>query len=398
MDISSNTITRIRGNYIEITYNGINMRISKNAENCWCYKNADTMQKLENESIFKVGDKEFKIIQTEKRDGNFIIIPLITTLITISVILFQTYTLIKESDETNGINTDKVENGVPDTTIAQEPESAITSKEDFSSKNMENFQTEDDNPPNDDEIVEDIHSFVEKNDDMFKENIKVDWTSFQEGAKQRRNLLNNPSEMGIQVSKYQGDIEWEKVKADGIDYAIIQAGSRGYELGGLNEDPYFKKNMDGATANDIKIGVSFHSQAINHEEMDEEIELIIKSIQGYHLDYPIGITLLREENFRTSELTYEDYIDLIKYFCIRIKQKGYTPMIMGTADWFEQFSEGQYFDGYLKMVYDPNNPPSDINNCIIWIYRANSKNLINGIENNLVVAISVGAYIDENEH
>lgn len=73
-------------------------------------------------------------------------------------------------------------------------------------------------------------------------------------------------------------------------------------------------------------------------------------------------------------------------------------MIMGTSDWFEQFSEGQYFDGYLKMVYDPNNPPSDINNCIIWIYRANSKNLINGIENNLVVAISVGAYIDENEH
>lgn len=250
---------------------------------------------------------------------------------------------------------------------------------------------------NNDKVIKDTDSLVEGNSDLFVESITIDWESFQQSPKQRRELLNNSSEMGIQVSKYQGVIEWGKVKADGIDFAIIQAGSRGYKEGGLNVDPYFKTNIDEATANGIKVGVSFHSQAINRGEIDEEIELIMKSVNGYDLKYPIGITLLQEENYRTSKLTFNEYIDLIKYFCICIEENGYTPMIMGEAEWFEQFSEGNFFDGYLKMVYDPNNPPSDINNCIIWIYTANSKGLINGINDDLVVAMSVSAYTNEND-
>lgn len=318
-------------------------------------------------------------------------------MLTISVLLFQVSTLMKESQEKERIEKNEIEKEHLNTTMDIETDSSITKNESPSIINRHNLKSNEENSSNNNEIVEDIHSFVENNDDLFKENIYVDWKSFRQGVKERRILLNNPSEMGIQVSKYQGDIEWEKVKDDGIDYAIIQAGSRGYETGGLNEDPYFKINIDRATFNGIKVGVSFHSQAINREEIDEEIELIMESIKGYDLDYPIGITLLQEENFRTFVLTYNEYVDLIKYFCIRIKQKGYIPMIMGTADWFEQFSEGKFFDGYLKMVYAPNDPPSDINNCVIWIYRANSKKLVNGVKDELAIAISVSAYVNQSE-
>ena len=223
-DIDNNTITRIRGNYIDITYNGESVRIIKEDGKSWYYKKADDKKELKNESVFKVGDREFVIVSTEKRDGRFILIPLTITMITISALLYQTNILMKENGEKEEIEKeeikrDEIEKDNLNTTIAIEPESIITNNEEPSSMNENDLQS-----------------------NFFKEDINIDWESFQEEAKQRRILLSNPSEMGIQVSKYQGDIEWEKVKADGIDYAIIQAGSRGYETGRLNEDPNFKKN------------------------------------------------------------------------------------------------------------------------------------------------------------
>lgn len=382
-DIANNTITRIRGNYIDITCNEETVRIVKEDGNKWYYKKADEKRELDYESVFQVDDREFELFRTEKRNGIYILIPLSITMLTILALFLQTYTLLNESKD---LEKSEIENDNIDITMEIPVDFETTTTENGVSDQRKN---EDDLQVSDNNEEKEVAYSIKDN--------SIDWESFQSSEKERRNLLNNPSEIGIQISKYQGDIEWDKVKADGIDYAIIQAGSRGYEMGGLNVDPYFKKNIDEAKANGIKVGVSFHSQAINREEIDEEIELIMNSIEGYNLDYPIGITLLREENFRTSALTFDEYIDLIKYFCSCIEQRGYASMIMGEADWFDQFSEGKIFDGYYKMVYDPNDPPSDINNCIIWIYNAHAEKMVDGIKDNLEVAISVSAYVGENE-
>lgn len=94
---------------------------------------------------------------------------------------------------------------------------------------------------------------------------------------------------GIDVSKWQGNIDWKAVAGAGIDFAIIRVGYRGYTAGSLVEDEYFRKNIAGATKAGIKVGVYFFTQAITEAEAVEEASMAIECVKGYHLDYPIFI-------------------------------------------------------------------------------------------------------------
>lgn len=80
---------------------------------------------------------------------------------------------------------------------------------------------------------------------------------------------------GIDVSSWQGNINWAQVKASGVDFAIIRAGFRGYGNGSMNEDAYFKQNVANATANGVKVGVYFYSAAVNETEALEEAMWIV---------------------------------------------------------------------------------------------------------------------------
>ena len=243
--------------------------------------------------------------------------------------------------------------------------------------------------------------FLEEND---KNSAVIDWEWEYEGNADdmRPYLKNTPSELGIDVSKYQGTIDWEKVKADGIDFAIIRVGSRGYGSGGdLYSDSKFKENMDGAVANGIKTGVYFYSQATNRNEVDEEIDKILKDIEGYSLDYPIGVELICEgDDYRTYELStiehQEEYIDLIKYYCNSIKQNGYTPMIYGTMEWFQQFPTGT-FDEYYKWIYSSDSAPSNVENSIVWQYTHDAIGKVDGIDDKRQVSINLSVYDGEND-
>ena len=83
---------------------------------------------------------------------------------------------------------------------------------------------------------------------------------------------------GIDVSKYQGNIDWNKVRDDGIEFVIIRAGYRGYGSGVLVEDPKFRQNIEGATAAGLKVGVYFFSQAITTEDSVEEASLCLQAV------------------------------------------------------------------------------------------------------------------------
>ncbi len=226
----------------------------------------------------------------------------------------------------------------------------------------------------------------------------IDWEWEYEGITDnwRRFLINTPSELGIDVSAYQKTIDWEKVRADGIDFAVIRVGYRGYEYGNISLDSKFKENMDGAIANDIKVGVYFYSQATNQDEMDEEINELLKSIEGYNIDYPVVIELVCEKGYRTYEVfTIEEYIDLINYFCTKIKQSGYTPMIYGSMEWFQQFP-ADAFGGYYKWVYSSDSTPDEIDNCVIWQYTNNAVG-VDGIDDGIKVSINLSVYDGEND-
>ena len=137
---------------------------------------------------------------------------------------------------------------------------------------------------------------------------------------------------GIDVSQYQKDINWQKVKAAGIEYAFIRVGYRGYgSAGTLGEDPYYVKNMEGAIAAGIKVGVYIFSQAISVAEAEEEAQYILDRLGTYKismplvLDYEYAATGLGR--LYNAKLSKNYATEVCMAFCNKIAKAGYTPMV-----------------------------------------------------------------------
>lgn len=139
---------------------------------------------------------------------------------------------------------------------------------------------------------------------------------------------------GIDVSDWQSFITWSKVKAAGIDYAFIRVGYRGSTSGTLNDDKYYKINMDNASANGIKIGAYIFSQAITPGEAIEEADYLLERVANY----PISMPLVFDYEFygtgrlRTAKLSKEEGTAICLAFCKRIAEAGYTPMVYANPD------------------------------------------------------------------
>lgn len=139
----------------------------------------------------------------------------------------------------------------------------------------------------------------------------------------------------IDVSEWQKEIDWAKVKADGIEYAIIRVGYRGYgEEGTLSEatkDKYFETNMQNAIANGIKVGVYIFSQAITEEEAREEARYILNHIGSYKISLPLVMDYeysgVGGGRIFKANLSKKKATNVCLAFADEIKASGYTPMI-----------------------------------------------------------------------
>lgn len=140
---------------------------------------------------------------------------------------------------------------------------------------------------------------------------------------------------GIDVSRYQGNIDWKKVKNAGVDFAIIRLGYRGMNEGTLEMDPYYEANIDGAAAAGIKTGVYFFSQAITVEEAVEEAQMVLEQIQGHEISYPVifDTEVVPNKNARANNLPRDLRTQICKAFCDTIAAGGYHPMIYANTRW-----------------------------------------------------------------
>ena len=134
-------------------------------------------------------------------------------------------------------------------------------------------------------------------------------------------------ELGMDISQFQGDINWKKVKADGIKFAFIRCGGRGYSKGACYDDTKFFQNVKNAKAAGVKVGVYFFSQALTALEAVEEASITLEKIKGLSIDLPVVIDWESEPGYRTYKLKGMDYVNVIDAFCSLIAQNGYTPAI-----------------------------------------------------------------------
>ena len=132
---------------------------------------------------------------------------------------------------------------------------------------------------------------------------------------------------GIDVSAYQGDIDWTAVAASGIEYAIIRCAWRGYGEGNLYEDETYRQNMEGALAAGLDVGVYIFSQATNILEAAEEALFVVELLEGYELALPVFFDWERpaDEAARTRDTDGETITQCCLEFCRLIEAAGYTP-------------------------------------------------------------------------
>ncbi len=161
------------------------------------------------------------------------------------------------------------------------------------------------------------------------------------------------SQKVIDVSKFQGEIDWKKVKSSGVDGAIIRVGNRGYgSTGKLIEDEYAKTNLENAKKAGIKIGVYFYSQAITEEEVDEEVQLCLDIIKGYELDYPVYFDTESSatNSGRADDLSADIRTKLAKRFCKAVEKEGYKAGIYSNLKWFIMSLNLEELEDYDKWI------------------------------------------------
>jgi len=145
--------------------------------------------------------------------------------------------------------------------------------------------------------------------------------------------------VAVDVSTYQTDVDWDMVKASGVDVAIVRTGFRGYgEEGKLVEDNQFKANLGGALEAGLECGVYFFTEAISYEEGAEEARFVLEQIRDYNITQPVVVDTekIGTEGARANDIDNETRTQALLGFCETIEAAGYTPMIYASTAWFCQ--------------------------------------------------------------
>lgn len=195
-------------------------------------------------------------------------------------------------------------------------------------------------------VFKDILDTINHNN-LVVENIKADEES---GEITYVDGEETVSHKGIDVSKFQGQIDWESVRDDGVEYAFLRLGIRGYTTGEIVLDETFEENVEGALEQDINVGVYFFTQAVTEEEILEEADFVIENLKPYRIDYPVVIDVedVESASARTKDLTPQERTKLVITFCERIKEAGYTPMIYGNLKTFMLMLDVTQLEEYEK--------------------------------------------------
>ncbi len=155
--------------------------------------------------------------------------------------------------------------------------------------------------------------------------------------------------LGIDVSKWNGSIDWNAVKAAGVEFVIIRVGYRGSSAGALIDDAKFATNIQGAKAAGLKVGVYFVTQAVNDVEAVYEASMVLDRIKGYSLDYPVFLDV-EASGGRGDAIDKATRTAVITAFCETIRNAGYTAGIYANKTWLDTKMDTSGFGNYVIWV------------------------------------------------
>ena len=194
---------------------------------------------------------------------------------------------------------------------------------------------------------------------------------------------------GIDVSKWNGTIDWTSVKNSGVNYVIIRCGYRGSSTGALVVDPKFEKNIKGATAAGIKVGVYFFSQAVNKNEAVEEASMVLELIKKYTISYPVFLDV-EASGGRADSINKTTRTEVIKAFCETIQNSGYTAGLYANKSWLTNKIDTSQLTKYKIWLAQYASAPTYTGRYDMWQYKSTGK--VSGISGNVDLNISYLGY------
>ena len=195
--------------------------------------------------------------------------------------------------------------------------------------------------------------------------------------------------IGIDVSKYQKNINWQKVKNAGINFVIIRCGYRGYGSGVLVQDPMFASHITGAKAAGLRVGIYFFSQAVTEAEAVEEASMAVKLANQYGINMPIAIDSEYANGGagRADGLSKSERTKITIAFCNTVANAGYKPMVYASKNWFsEHLSVSQFPSSYRIWVAHYAATCGYTGRYDIW--QNTSKGSVDGVSGNVDMNIS----------
>lgn len=195
--------------------------------------------------------------------------------------------------------------------------------------------------------------------------------------------------MGIDVSKHNGNIDWNAVKNAGVNYVIIRCGYRGSATGVLVEDQKFRANIQGAQAAGLKVGIYFFSQAVNEREAIEEASLAISLIRNYKITYPVYMDV-EDAHGRADGLDAGTRTQVIRAFCETIRNSGYTAGVYANKTWLGSKMNVGSLGSYKIWLAQYAATPTYSGRYEMWQYS--SKGRIAGISGDVDLNISYMSY------
>ena len=183
-------------------------------------------------------------------------------------------------------------------------------------------------------------------------------------------LIEGESIAGIDVSSWQYDIDWQAVADAGAEFAIIRIGYRGSETGRINADKYAQKNLEGAAAAGLDIGVYFFSQALTREEAEEEAYYVLDVIKDHNITMPVVFDWekVHNDNSRSLEMDRRTLTDCAKTFLETVEMAGYNAMVYFNPHQSRNLyylSELKEYDFWLASYTDRMDFPYEVD---MWQY------------------------------
>ena len=202
-------------------------------------------------------------------------------------------------------------------------------------------------------------------------------------------LVVGSGTMGIDVSKWNGKIDWNAVKNSGVSYVIIRVGYRGSSQGALIDDPTFKTNIKGATAAGLKVGVYFFTQAVDEVEAVQEASMVLDRISGYKISYPVFLDV-EGSGGRGDKIDSATRTAVCKAFCNTIQNAGYTAGVYANKTWLSQKMDASALSGYKIWLAQYAAAPTYTGRYDLWQYKSTGK--VSGISGNVDLNLSYLGY------